>query len=72
MKNLWKTDTKNADLNKFNAFKNENGDENDGFATLELANTYANLKRTWWGSNLVVLPIEERNGLFYPCFNSFD
>jgi hypothetical protein len=66
----WKTNTSDKALNKFNAFKNEHG--NEGFKTLELANTYAKLKCEWWGSNLVVLPIEEKNGLFYPRFNVFD
>lgn len=70
MKNTWETNTKNADLNKFNAFKNEFG--NDGFATLELAHTFAKLKCAWWGSNLVVLPVEEIDGLFYPRFNVWD
>lgn len=66
----WKTNTGNKALDKFNAFKNEYG--NEGFKTLELANTYSKLKCDWWGSNLVVLPTEEKDGLFYPKFNVFD
>jgi len=68
----YKTNDSNKDLNAFNAFRNTHGNGENGFPTLELAGQYATLKRTWWGSNLVILETEERDGRFYPAFNVFD
>jgi len=39
------------------------------FKTQADANEYARLKCEWWGSNLVYLGAEEKNGLWYPGFN---
>jgi hypothetical protein len=68
----FKTNDKNQDLNNFNSFRNKHGNGDDGFETLEIASEFANLKRKWWGSNLVFLGIEEKNNRFYPTFNVFD
>lgn len=58
------------ELQDFRNFKLKFGD--DGFDTLEIAREYIRLKTKWWGSNLVVLGIEEKNNKFYPAFNVFD
>ena len=58
------------ELQEFRDFKSKYGD--DGFDTLEIAREYVRLKTKWWGSNLVVLGIDEKNNKFYPSFNVFD
>lgn len=63
--------TANTPLEKFNAFRNEHG--NDNFKTRELACEFSNLKCAWWGSNLVPLGVEENeDGTFSAKFNVFD
>jgi hypothetical protein len=42
---------------------------NYGYRTQAEANEYAKLKCEWWGSNLVYLGAEEKNGLWFPGFN---
>lgn len=54
-------------LEKFASFMGKYG--NDNFPSIELCNEFCRLKRDWWGSNLVVLPSEEINGLWSPRFN---
>jgi hypothetical protein len=57
---------------KHKIFEIENGVLINGdyaFKTREDANQYAKLKCEWWGSNLIYLGAEEKNGLFYCGFN---
>lgn len=42
------------------------------FDTVELAVEYCKVYKAWWGSNLVILDIQETNGKFNPSFNLFD
>lgn len=51
---------------------NPNNPNDCGYPTREMANEYARLQCEWWGSNLVYLGAEEKNGLFYPYFNVWD
>lgn len=69
---MYKVNDSNAKLNAFNAFRNTHGNGENGFSTLELAGQFAKLKSEWWGSNLVILETEEKDGRFYPAFNVFD
>jgi len=59
---------KKAQLDALVAFEKQYQGEDDGFATSELASKYARLRLEWWGSNLVFLGIEEKNGRFFPGF----
>lgn len=68
----FKTNTENQSLNDFNKFRNEFGDGENGFASLELSNEFSRLKRIFWGSNLIILETEIKAGRFYPQFNVFD
>ncbi len=63
---------KKAKLDSLFAFEKEHSDGNNGFESNETAADYATRKMDWWGSNLVFLGIEERDGKFYPGFNVFD
>lgn len=42
------------------------------FKTQADANEYARLKCEWWGSNLVYLGAQEKDGFWYPGFNVWD
>lgn len=59
-------------LNEMKELESKNSDGNGGFSNSESAREYAKMKLEWWGSNLVFLGVEERNGMFYPGFNVFD
>lgn len=69
---MYTTNNKCEKLNNFNKFRNANGNGDNGFETKELASEFSKLKRDWWGANLVVLGVEEKNDRFYPMFNVFD
>jgi hypothetical protein len=43
-----------------------------GYLTLEQANEFSRLQCGWWGSNLIYLGAEEKQGLFVPYFNIWD
>ena len=59
------------DFKKFNNFRHQHGSDN--FPTIELAKEFAELKRNWWGSNLIILPTKENSdGTFSPQFNVWD
>lgn len=53
-------------------FEKEHGDKDGGFESREIAADFMKRKMDWWGSNLVSLGIEEKDGKFYPQFNVFD
>jgi hypothetical protein len=59
-------------LAKFREFIQKHGDCQNGYETSDLASEYANLKKAWWGNNLVFLGIEEKENRYYPTFNVFD
>ncbi len=59
------------ELKAYREFIEKHGN-GDCYDTLQLAREYVDLKMAWWGSNLVCLGIDEKNGKFYPQFNVFD
>lgn len=61
-----------SDFQKLHDFRNQHQNENGGFLTMELANEYADLYMKAWGSNLVFLGVDEKDGYFFPGFNVFD
>lgn len=43
-----------------------------GYDSKEKADTFAELKCKWWGSNLVYLGAEFKHGVWIPYFNVWD
>jgi hypothetical protein len=66
-----KNEVISKELKAYREFNEKYGNV-DCYDTLEIAREYVDLKTKWWGSNLVVLGIEEKGGKFYPMFNVFD
>lgn len=60
------------EIHNVHSFRKAHQQPNDGFLTLELACEYARLYKESWGSNLVFLGVDEKDGYFFPGFNVFD